>query len=119
MLAAGSASLYGVVALLSWRFEFGSPPTLRPIVPVLILFVTAFTGYLFAIRIARRAPQDWRLVGLIVLTSILFRVVLLFSVPIQEVDIYRYLWDGAVSTAGVSPFRFSPEQVRVAANARA
>ena len=53
--------------------------------------------------------------GLIVLTSILFRVVLLFSVPIQEVDIYRYLWDGAVSTAGVSPFRFSPEQVRVAA----
>ena len=115
MLAVLSTCLYGVIALLSWRFDFDSPTTLRPIVPVLILFAMAFAGYLFAIQLARRARQDWRLVSLIVWTSFLFRVVLLFSVPIQEIDIYRYLWDGAVSTDGVNPFRFSPEQVRVAA----
>ncbi len=83
MLAAGSTCLYGVIALLSWRFDFDSPTTLRPIVPVLILFATAFAGYLFAIRVARRARQSWRLVVLIVWTSVLFRVVLLFSAPIQ------------------------------------
>ena len=48
MLAVVSTCLYGVIALLSWRFDFDSPTTLRPIVPVLILFATAFAGYLFA-----------------------------------------------------------------------
>lgn len=30
---------------------------------------------------------------------------------IEEIDLYRYGWDGAVSTQGVSPFRHSPQQV--------
>ena len=41
---------------------------------------------------------------------------MLFSYPIQEVDIYRYMWDGEVQTLGVSPFKFSPNQV-LSANA--
>ena len=41
------------------------------------------------------------------------------SRPIQEVDIYRYLWDGEVTVAGVSPFRFSPQQIRDAQTAEA
>ena len=36
---------------------------------------------------------------------------LLPSVPIHEIDIYRYMWDGAVAAAGVSPYRFAPQQV--------
>lgn len=46
--------------------------------------------------------------------SILFRVTMLFSVPILEIDIYRYIWDGAATSAGVSPFRYSPETVKTA-----
>lgn len=106
--------LYALIALLSWRFDFEGPTTQRPIVAVLVLFAAAFVAYLFAVRQAARAGQDWRLLGLIFWTAVLFRLVLLFSLPIQEIDIYRYLWDGAVSNAGVSPFRYSPEQVRTA-----
>ncbi|WP_146505785.1 hypothetical protein [Rubinisphaera italica] len=41
----------------------------------------------------------------------IFRLILLPSYPIQEVDIYRYLWDGAVVSHGDNPYRLSPQQV--------
>lgn len=113
-LAIVLTALYALIAHLSWQFEFDRPPRQRPILLVLSLFAAAFLAYLYAIRLAARAKQDRRLVGLIVAAAMVFRIVLLFSLPIQEVDIYRYLWDGAASTQGVSPFRYSPEQVRSA-----
>ena len=112
ILATLSASLYAIVALLSWRFTYDSPTRERPIVAVLLLFAAAFGIYLFAIRVAIRAPQNRFLLMLILWPAILFRITLLPSVPIQEIDIYRYLWDGAVSAEGISPFRYSPDQVR-------
>ena len=39
---------------------------------------------------------------------------MLFSHPIQEVDLYRYLWDGAVASQGISPFSHSPLSIRQA-----
>jgi len=114
LLAVLSTCLYGGIALLSWRFDYDSVTTDRPIIAVLVLFAAAFVAYLLSIRLAWRAPQSRTLLRLIVWAAVVFRVVMLFSVPIQEIDIYRYLWDGAVSTTGVSPFRYSPKQVREA-----
>ncbi|MDA1052393.1 MAG: hypothetical protein O3C40_18190 [Planctomycetota bacterium] len=115
ILAVLQTCLYGGIAFLSWEFDFDRAGVERPIVPVLVLFAAAFVAYLFAIRISTRAVQDRRLLAVIIGPAIVFRTVLLFSVPIQEIDIYRYVWDGAVSNAGVHPFQFSPEQVRIAA----
>jgi hypothetical protein len=114
ILAALSMCLYGLISWLSWRFDVDSVTTERPIIAALALFAIAFVAYLGVIRLAWRAPQSRQLVMLIVSTAVVFRVVMLFSLPIQEVDIYRYLWDGAASTAGVSPFRYSPLQVQSA-----
>ena len=50
----------------------------------------------------------------IVLFSIAFRVVLLFSWPILEIDLYRYIWDGQVLAAGGDPYQFSPDEVKAA-----
>jgi len=111
-LAALSTCLYGAIALLSWQFDYDSITTDRPILAVLILFGAAFLAYLPAIRLAWCSPQGHTLLRLIVGAAVVFRIVMLFSVPIQEIDIYRYLWDGAVTTTGVSPFRYSPQQVR-------
>src|SRR5207302_6799312 len=58
----------------------------------------AFGCYLVAIRVALRVAQTRRLLALVVTTAILFRVTLLFSHTIEEIDLYRYLWDGAAST---------------------
>ena len=69
IVAVLSTCLYGIIAVLSWQFDFDSSVTQRPIVSVLVLFAAAFAGYLFAIRVVARAPQDRRLLGLIVLSA--------------------------------------------------
>ena len=114
LLAAVSCGLYFAVAVLSLRFQHKTPATERPIVPVMLLLCAAFAIYLIAIRFAARARQDRSLVAVVLGSAIAFRIILLPSTPIQEIDIYRYLWDGAVLHAGVSPFRYSPQQVREA-----
>ncbi len=114
ILAALSAFLYAGVSFLSWQFRFDTPFTQRPILVVLLLLGAAFFLYIAAVNLVRQAPSSRRLLTVIIWSAILFRVTLLFSVPIQEIDIYRYLWDGAVLAHGVSPFRFSPGQVREA-----
>jgi hypothetical protein len=43
--------------------------------------------------------------------ALLFRVVLLFSNPIQEDDFYRYLWDGKVVASGLNPYSVTPNVV--------
>ncbi len=112
LLGVISGGLYVAVAFLSRRFEHETPATERPILPVMLLLAAAFVIYLIAIRLAARAKQDRSLVAVLLGSAIAFRIILLPSTPIQEIDIYRYLWDGAVLRAGVSPFRYSPQQVR-------
>ena len=113
--AAGiSCVLYLVIAISSRYFGYHVASTSRPIITALSLFGTAFAIYVFSIGLIRKIPDERPVLTLVVGSSIAFRVLLLFSVPIQEIDIYRYVWDGAVSTTGVSPFTFSPEQVRTA-----
>jgi hypothetical protein len=46
----------------------------------------------------------------ILVFAALFRVIHLRGNPIQEIDIYRYIWDGEVTRAGVNPFAYSPEE---------
>ncbi len=49
----------------------------------------------------------------ILLFALLFRVILVFSVPIHENDFQRYLWDGKVATAGINPYLFEPGAIQL------
>ena len=100
-----SAAVYVAVAMLSRQFTYGSSHVERPIPTLLGLLGLAFALYLVALWAAVRSPDSRRLLGAIVLGSVLLRLVLVFSWPIQEVDIHRYLWDGEVTAHGESPFR--------------
>jgi hypothetical protein len=46
--------------------------------------------------------------GPIFFGAILFRLVLVPSLPIFSDDIYRYLWDGKVTLAGINPYLYPP-----------
>jgi hypothetical protein len=51
--------------------------------------------------------------------AVSFRVLLLPSWPIQEIDYYRYLWDGRVVLHGCNPYCYTPWQIdQVASPAR-
>jgi len=107
-----TAAAYGALAVVSFRFSPETEVGQRPILPALGVLGLAFVCYFAAIRFALRAPSGKRLLAVIVLSSVLFRALLIWSWPILEIDIYRYLWDGAVTLEGVSPYEYSPEQVR-------
>ena len=102
--------IYGRVVYLSGYFEVGSSKVDRPIVTVLVLFSSAFALYLLAAWVARRVKPG-RAAIWIWIFAVLFRLVMLRSTPIQEVDIYRYLWDGVVFANGVSPYKYAPEEI--------
>lgn len=78
---------------------------------ILGLFGVCFACYLVALSTAVRAPRGRSLVVLLWIGAVGFRLTMLLSDPIEELDLYRYMWDGAVANRGVSPFRYSPQQV--------
>ncbi len=106
--------LTGVVAAFAPRFAFGVPTVERPILEMLGLFGAAFVVYLSAVRLAVRCGNSPKALAIIGGFSLVLRAILIPTDPIQEIDIYRYMWDGAVTAAGVNPYSFSPQQVRAA-----
>ena len=96
VLAGVSTICYAGICSMSWTFGDATPKDERMTLAVLTALGAAFVLYWLAIVVATRTPPSRRLMGIIVGGACLFRVVLLPSVPIHEIDIYRYLWDGAV-----------------------
>ncbi len=103
----------GGMTWISRWFRFDSDPLHRPLWWFVVgwggMFVVGWLAFRFALAAGRQ--QQSRLAAFIWLVALLSRLVVLPSHPIQEVDIYRYMWDGQVTSVGVSPFRFSPASV--------
>ncbi len=103
----------GLYAGIGWQSQFFiNEPRHTWLIPVTIsLFGAAFIVYLLSIFVAVRAEQQTSNIKLIWAFAIGFRLLLLLTEPILEIDIYRYLWDGRVLSTGVSPYRYSPQQI--------
>jgi hypothetical protein len=62
----------------------------------------------------RQPPAGRRALVGILGTALLFRLLLLPSAPTLSTDLYRYLWDGRLAAAGVSPYQHPPSAPEVA-----
>ncbi len=51
------------------------------------------------------------LLFLMIAFGFVMRVVFFGSVPVQEDDFYRYLWDGALTANGINPWAYSPQAI--------
>ena len=97
-----------VLSLSSRVYVHGEGYAERPIAPMVLLLWTAGAVYIVSVAQSLRRPPSVRFaLGV----SILARLILIPSTPIQEDDIYRYLWDGRVVAEGVSPYLYSPVDV--------
>jgi len=114
ILGALLAGVFGAISRASFHFAPGTAVTERPVLVVLGLLGLAFLAYVAAIWAAVRAREGKALLTVIALGTVLFRGLSLYSWPILEIDIYRYIWDGHVTLEGVSPYRYSPGQVLAA-----
>ena len=111
VLATLQAVMYAFIAGLSTAFEHDVPFDERPLLLVLALFGACLAASMASVAVAVRLGDSRWVAGVIVAAAIGFRVLLLATPPIQEVDIYRYAWDGAVTSHGISPYHFPPAVV--------
>lgn len=74
---------------------------------VFLLFGTLFTSYGFLYQEATTIGKQRIGLGL----GILFRFLLLFSLPNLSDDYYRFIWDGRLLANGISPFAYLPTDI--------
>lgn len=48
---------------------------------------------------------------IVIAAGLVARLLMFGSVPVQENDFYRYLWDGAVTANGINPWQHAPQTV--------
>ena len=78
-----------------------------------VYLVLMLAGSLLSL-IAARSLSASR-IGFLLLCGGLFRATLLPRAPDLSDDLYRYLWDGRVAAAGISPYRWAPDAPELAA----
>ena len=75
--------------------------------PFMALFVAQGLLSLVAMRLAA-AVEERRALAIILCVAVVARLVLVFAPPTLSTDIFRYIWDGRVQTAGINPYRHLP-----------
>ncbi|GJQ62018.1 MAG: hypothetical protein SCALA702_10710 [Melioribacteraceae bacterium] len=100
---AGSISLflYIITAIFS-----GSDGILVYMITNVLLFFIWFATLFFLEKESVSKPD---VLKIIIVFSVLFRVVLLFSQPTTSDDVHRYLWEGKLVLNGVNPFEYTPD----------
>jgi alpha-1,6-mannosyltransferase len=64
--------------------------------------------YVIAVALILTQPVNRATLAIIVVVAIVCRLPTLFSQPYLSSDIYRYVWDGIVQHAHISPYRYVP-----------
>ncbi len=67
---------------------------------IIVIFGIIFLSYIWQLS----KISENHLVDLTAKLSIIFRVILLFSIPGLSDDFYRFIWDGRLLNAGINPF---------------
>ena len=109
-----------VLVLLGVAIEGGfglmllHPPAPGGVSAWLALFFAAFACYARSVRVAlREGPGGARpLLRVVLGFAILFRLTFLFAPPALSTDLFRYLWDGRLTLAGVNPYAEAPARYR-------
>jgi alpha-1,6-mannosyltransferase len=77
----------------------------RAAMPIVVpMYLVAFVVLLVAHRRDRLLDSFWWVLG----WAVVFRLVLLWTVPDLSDDYYRYLWDGILNVQGMNPFAYVP-----------
>jgi hypothetical protein len=79
----------------------------------LVLFTVAWLAYACGVLVS--AQQRGRVTVVVILAiGVLSRLVLLPAAPSLSTDVYRYVWDARVSSAGIDPYAYAPVAPEVA-----
>src|SRR4029079_3513903 len=100
-------SILGVAMLVLFRIAVHSKEV--PDIAWFLKFVFIQLVIYFAVAwLSLRTKDSKKLLVLGLIFAALFRLSILFSPPYLSDDIYRYIWDGRVQSAGINPYRYIP-----------
>ena len=78
---------------------------------VIFLFLSTLYlgGVILVLKTIPKASSSRVLIGIIILSAIIFRLSLIPSEPtVLSKDMYRYIWDGRVQQNGINPYQYPP-----------
>ncbi|MBI4790912.1 MAG: TIGR04282 family arsenosugar biosynthesis glycosyltransferase [Chloroflexi bacterium] len=99
---------FQVVFFAAFALYLASPPT-----PALRAPPPPSPGTKFSSRRGGRGLGEGGEVVLIFAFAILFRAILIFTLPTLSDDMYRYVWDGRVQANGINPYAYPPNADQV------
>ncbi len=106
------------LALYVWVRSLGWQPRLELFMAV---FGVQFSLYLAALALVHRytsstapPPTPPLTLFLILLGALAFRLVMVTTPPSLSSDVFRYVWDGRVQAAGLSPYAYPPGAAELA-----
>ncbi|WP_141848851.1 glycosyltransferase 87 family protein [Lapillicoccus jejuensis] len=107
-VALAAAVVTAAWAVVAGLVDDGRGP--RPLVLLLLLWVLvlALTGWVL------RGPSPRHVLVVVGLAAAVVQLPGLAHPPLTSSDAYRYVWDGRVQLAGVSPYRYAPLDDRLA-----
>ncbi|MFZ0060955.1 MAG: glycosyltransferase family 87 protein [Pyrinomonadaceae bacterium] len=100
-------SILGVAMLVLYRIAVHSRDV-ADIVWFLKLVLIQIVIYFAVAWLCVRTKDSRALLLFGLIFAALFRLSILFSPPYLSDDIYRYIWDGRVQSAGINPYRYIP-----------
>ena len=101
LLAGIGAIFAGLTLATPFAFQAGGDNAF------IALAIPASLLTLAATRVAERTPTS-RALWLIFGIGIMLRIYVLLFDPLLSTDIFRYIWDGRVQSAGINPYRYFP-----------
>lgn len=102
-----SVAVLGVAMLVIYRIAVHSKGV-ADIAWFLKLVGIQIVIYVAVAWLSLRSRDSRSLLVLGLIFAALFRLSILFSPPYLSDDIYRYIWDGRVQSAGTNPYRYIP-----------
>lgn len=110
----------GLLAVSSHRFDWELPVRQMPAATLGFAMAAAGVAYMAllpVIRASLRLPSAARkhLLALMVAIGVGLRLMVFFGEPALEDDYYRYMWEGALTANGISPYAVSPRAAKAAA----
>ena len=100
-------SILGVAMLVFYRIAVHSKevPDIGWFLKLVLIQLVIYFAVAW-LSLGTKDSSQLLVLGLIFAT--LFRLSILFSPPYLSDDIYRYVWDGRVQSAGINPYRYIP-----------
>ena len=116
VLVAGAASLLVASERYQWELRLADLPIVEfALVLCAAGLAVAVLVPLVCATVRAGLGSDWRILALILAAGVAMRALMIPSQAVLEDDFYRYLWDGAVTAAGMNPFSLAPGAARLEA----